>query len=286
MSNGSSVNLKSGYVPVDDVYLYKTGIRGRKKYMLYVVVFVLFLVALANLLTTFILLGVLQIGYGMEHIEFVPPSFLIRFLTNADFDKTVPTNGVLGGFHGQDLSIIGNGHPVILQTKAHHAAAVVLNLEQNSIVNVESFKVVNPNTGKQIFSTEYPSFGLPKAVKKLSVKHVRVNKVASPVNRRLSLESDYQARLRGNEGLHMRAWEVVITAGKELYLKSRNSSIWLDGHKGTELNMVKFAKSANSSGYGPWQYKLCVCIPSGKIFRIPSDNLDSNCANVVGNPCQ
>ena len=56
---------------------------------------------------------------------------------------------------------------------------IEVNSDETIFSDINSFKVVDPNTGQQIFSTEYASFGLPKAVKKLNVHQVVVNKVSS-----------------------------------------------------------------------------------------------------------
>ncbi|GAB6033648.1 hypothetical protein CHUAL_013711 [Chamberlinius hualienensis] len=255
-------------VSLDDIYFYKTGIRGRKKYLLYVVIILLFLIALANIITTFALMGVLRLAYGLESLEFIPKGLLIRFLENCNIDVVIPANGLVGGFKGEDLNIYGNNQPIMLKTKHAKPTSVVVSPDETVLHNVNSFRVVDPRSGQQIFSTEYGEFGLPKAVKKLNVHHVTANKITSPVNRPLSLDADTQIRMRGNEGLHMMSSELILTAGEDVYLKSRNGTIVLDGNKGVILNVAKLPRASDSLSQEtmmPYQYKICVCIPSGQI---------------------
>lgn len=278
--SNSNATFRSGQSPMDDIYMYRTGIRGRKKYTLYLVILILFIIALANILTTFILLGVLHLGYGMQSLEFMPPGWLIRFLQNADIKTVIPINGIVGGFKGEDLHIYGNDQPVFLQSKTNPRSQLEINPHETRISNVTSFKVLNPNTGRNIFSTEFASFGLPKAVRKLNVHQVIVNKISSPVDERLRVKSDIQVIMTGNEGMHMLGREVIL-AGQDVFLTSRNASIVLDAKNGVVLNNTKFPNFDDVTEDPPGQYKICVCRSSGRLFRIPVLQRSYSCINAV-----
>lgn len=42
-------NFKAGYVPINEPHLHRTGLRGRKSALFYLLVIILFLIALLNL---------------------------------------------------------------------------------------------------------------------------------------------------------------------------------------------------------------------------------------------
>ena len=66
------------------------------------------LIALGNLLTTMVIINVLRIGpEGMEAIEFSTLENAIKFFGNADLGNVYQHNGIISGFAGEELSIIG-----------------------------------------------------------------------------------------------------------------------------------------------------------------------------------
>lgn len=45
--------------------------------------------------------------------------------------------------------------------------------------------------------------------------------IASPINKTLTIKSDVQIRMKGNEGMHMTSLEFVLSTDKDVYLRSR-----------------------------------------------------------------
>ena len=52
-----SSNFNAGYINIDEQYLHKTGVRGRKAYFLYGLVFILIALTLLNILVSYSLFG-------------------------------------------------------------------------------------------------------------------------------------------------------------------------------------------------------------------------------------
>ncbi|KAH6936999.1 hypothetical protein HPB50_025088 [Hyalomma asiaticum] len=247
-------NFSAGYVPIFENSLHKTGLRGRKAFLFYGLVVGLFVVSLANLAVTVMLLGVLRIGYGMESLEFLPSGRLLRFLNNADLGTVIPHKGVIGGFKDTDLHIIGESQPVVVRTsgekqpgrQAPDVAGPSLEVgpDWTVVSNVKEFRVRSPTTGRTIFSTEYQGFQLPKGIPNLSVKEAHV---------------------------------------------SRNQSLTLDGSNGIRILAAGLPRSENPSSDASYWYKLCVCMPSGRIFRVPVREQGFGCGDVrfpeSVNPC-
>ncbi|GFX68315.1 beta-sarcoglycan [Trichonephila clavipes] len=95
--------------------------------------------------------------------------------------------------------------------------------------------------------------------------------------------------LKGNEGLNMAGKEIVWITGLDLYLKSVNQSIILDGADGVMVSAEKLPFAAETQDSAPRWYKLCVCMPSGRVFRIPVREHGYGCQDVRFpesiNPC-
>ncbi|XP_046981278.1 beta-sarcoglycan [Schistocerca americana] len=291
-------NLRGGYKPVHEQAVPKTGLRGRKTYAFWTLVILLFFLAMGNLLLTFVILGVLRLGQGMESLELVPEQGLITFYGTTDLDRVYKPDGKLEGFDEWPVEIAGDNNSVSLRIDGKDAtkmSELKMSLDNATVNNVKSFDVHDPVSGKPIFSTGFPNFGLPHGVDKLQIKIAQTRRITSSVNNSLYLQSRTFIRLKGNEGTRMEGREIVWSADQDIFLKSVNGSVTLDGHEGISINM-KDIPSVNhdrdSSVQLITQYKLCVCWPGGKLYRVPvtlGENARIACHNVdfspLMNPC-
>lgn len=129
------------------------------------------------------------------------------------------------------------------------------------------------NTPKQsAFSTTFPNFGLPKGVQSLHIKKATANRITSKLDNPLVLRSDRMIRLKGNEGVGARGRELLLRADQDLSLRSINGTIILDGAEGVVIDVDGMAvaeKKEEATDSRIPEYKLCICMPSGRLFRIP-----------------
>ncbi|XP_067012864.1 beta-sarcoglycan [Anabrus simplex] len=291
-------NFRAGYVPVHEQALHKTGLRGRKTYAFWTLVVLLFFLAMANLLLTFIILGVLRLGQGMESLELVPEGNLVMFYGNSDLDRVYKHDGKLEGFNECPVEMTGDNASVLISVtdrEGNGKPKISVGVNSTSVTGVDSFDVVDPVTGHAIFSTGYPNFGLPRGVAQLNVKIAHTRRITSPVNSSLYLRSDSYARLKGNEGTRMEGREIVWSADQDIFLKSVNGSVILSGHEGVSLDIktIPIVPGGRETGNTRTpQYKVCVCMPAGKLFRVPvppGDNAHVGCHSVdlspENNPC-
>lgn len=101
------------------------------------------------------------------------------------------------------------------------------------------------------------------------------NRIVSPIGQNLTLRSDTIASIRGTEGTHMESKEMVWSADQDIYLKSVNGSVILSGKEGVfiDIKNIPLAKSHDDAGNlyndARGQFKICVCMPQGKLFRLP-----------------
>uniref|UniRef100_A0A0P4WDF8 Beta-sarcoglycan n=1 Tax=Scylla olivacea TaxID=85551 RepID=A0A0P4WDF8_SCYOL len=257
-------------------------------------VVVLLLLASGNLLLTFFAMGVLRLGYGMESIELLPGTQTTKFYGNANLGNIIKKDGIIYGYSDTEFSINGDDSKVSLSLRTSSKPPVIdVGPEKIEIKSVDSFQVIDPGSGTTVFSTDYPNFGLPRGVKNLNVKRSSTARVTSPTFSDLKIESESTIRLRGNEGMTLDGGKLTWSADQDIYMKSLNGSILLDTGKGimVDVNALPLAGPPDP-GKDRGQYKLCVCLPQGQLFRVPVpvDNNRRSAATQIhcasfNNPC-
>lgn len=228
-------------------------------------------------------------GLGMESLEIIPEQSLLKFYGRTDLGNIIKRDGMLGGFIDEPLIITGDKSQLIVDiiSSRHETRRRVLTLGENEVLfqNVVAFEIKHPQTGRDVFSTKYPNFGLPSGFRHLYVDYATTSKLSSPVDENLILRSDSYIRFKGNEGTKMEGKHIVWSADQFLVLKSTNGSIILNGTKGVTVDMTQMRIGAGTS-YGVStvsQYKVCVCMPSGKLFRVkvhPGHSSQTACSKI------
>jgi beta-sarcoglycan len=265
-------NFKAGYVPVHEQHLTKTGLRGRKTFAFWTLVALLFILAVGNLLLTITILGVLRLGQGMESIELVPEEYAVKFFGDTDLGHMYKRDGRIEGFKDQPVEISADESAILLNLMSlrngRPSNQLRINKNGTSFWGFESFDVRNKH-GAVIFSTNSPQFNSLTGANSLNAKNVFTNRIASPVHGKLKVEGRILS-LKGSEGTRMDGKEIVWSADQDIYLKTNNGSIVLSGSDGTliDVKRIPIATTRNNN-YVTSQYKVCVCMPQGKLFRIP-----------------
>jgi beta-sarcoglycan len=286
-------------VPVHEEDLHKTGLRGRKTYLFWTIIVILCVLAFANFVLLLIILSVLRIGLGMESMEVLPEHSLIKFYGNTDLGWIFKRDGIIESFKDDPLVVTGDRSQLAIdlispELKTHHKAML---LDENQVLfqNVQSFHVKDPKSGRDVFSSTNPNFGLPRGVRNLHVDFANTPRISSPVDENLVIRSDSYIRFKGNEGTRMEGKNVLWSADQFLFLKSVNGSIILNGTKGITIDLSQMPEAASGNTGLPFvsQFKVCVCMPSGKLFRVavhPGQSSHSACnrANMVPHidPCK
>jgi len=234
-------------------------------------------VAVFNLLITLTLISVLRISVGMESIQIVKGGLLLPGAV--DMDNLYKPDGNILGFYDDPIVINGDGGAVDLLVSPGAAGGsredpdsqrVSLAHDSVTVQGVRRAGVSLP-AAQAFFNTAYPNFGLPAGVRSLRVRNTRTSRVVSPVHRSLKLTSTTQTQLRGSEGTHIDGKELVLSADQELYLKSVNGSVVLLGKQGVRLDVrgIPWAQGRRTSDDARAEYRLCACMPEGRLFRIP-----------------
>lgn len=209
----------------------------------------------------------------MESLELVPEESLIKFYGNTDLDRIYKRDGKIESFNESPLEILGDvdvAHISISDSERHITPTLEFGLKNGVVKNIESFQVRHPVTGESIFSTDFPNFGLPSGVANLDVQIALTKRIASPIDESLLIKSDQRTKLKGSEGTHMDGREIIWSADEDIFLKSVNKSIILSGYNGVffDLKNIPIATTSTDTRSHA-QYKICVCMPTGKLFRLP-----------------
>lgn len=224
---------------------------------------VLLLLALSNLALTFFAMGVLRLGAGMESIEFITGNNpMLKLFGLADLGLMQQHDGVLSTYANEPLTITGDNSQVSIGVNTIRPSPAV-HVAQHSmhVVNVNKFQVVSPSGGQEVFSTERPSFGVPRGVHSLHVERAQTPRVVSPTHADLGVRADSTIRVKGNEGVTMSGRTLEWNADQDIFLRSLNGSLVLDGGAGglfVEVNNLPLAGPVDHTR-DRGQYKLCVC---------------------------
>ncbi|XP_066582288.1 beta-sarcoglycan [Prorops nasuta] len=269
----------------------------RKRYCLWTLTLILGLIGLCNLFLSLTVIAILRIGQGMESLEVIPDESLIKLYGRSDLDNVCVQSGICQGYGDEPMELSGDEAGIQIEVKKYssrnlHHANVLIQKNGTSVSRVKTFDVKDPKTGSTYFSTDFPNFGLPDGVERIDVKIAETHRITSPMNASLTIKSDKEISMQGAEGARMDGKEVVWSANSDVFLKSINGSIILDAKNGIsiDINKIPIAPLFLSKSTAIETYKVCVCMPEGKLFKVPvtsENNYSANCANWMSenDPC-
>lgn len=245
------------------------------------------------------MMNVLRIGEGMESMKMLSNDEVVKFYGDIDLDNVLYEGETVKGFQNIPLQIVGNDGSFVMMSLKNRDSEIAMNkmkidADEISFLDVDRFDVFDPVTRKSVFSTDYKEFKIPKGLSRLDVKKLRVSRMISPRNSNLTIKSDAVTRLRGSEGIRIRGKEITFSADGDVYLNSVQGVTYLSADKVFARNTPIVETKSNNIGrsWSQSQYKLCVCMPQGQLFkiRIPS-NIESHLAcdyvdlSTDQNPC-
>jgi len=244
-------------------------------YFFWAIYLTLVILAVGNLMTTAIIINVLRINAGgMEAIEFMPGNDAIKLFGNADLGEVYKHDGIISSFAKENLEVSGEDAKVILQAgKAAKSPRLTLSPDSIKLENVHDLSLLDPQTGEVIFSTSDPELDLPTGLRILETEEAEVEKISSPVGDDMMVRSDRELSIRGAEGIEIEGRKIDLTSNGDITLKSEIGAVDLSG--GLVLDTVMLPHGGVGGYQGEiGQFKLCVCMPSGLLFKvaIPDDN--------------
>lgn len=261
----------------------------KESLLFWVVSYILFAICFCNILLTFYLLNIFEIGKGMKYIE-VTDGATTNFYENVDFGNLIKLDGVLESFSEPLIFTNENNNLKIdlvsrILTKHNKLSQ---NAEGTNIRNI-NYLDLKSNNGDTLFDVQKPSFFLEKPSSSIisSVLHVN-GRITGSVGEKLLVTAKNNLSVKGNEGTNVEAQDIFVIADKDLNLISQNLSvnllvlneIYLD------INRLPTADIENGLRKAHVQYKICVCYPSGELFRNHAKGREPSCiVTKYNNPC-
>ncbi|XP_023015875.1 sarcoglycan beta [Leptinotarsa decemlineata] len=262
-------NFKVGYMPVEDT---KPGMRGRKTIAFWTLLVLLFILVIGNLILTVTIIGVLKLGQGMQNIELVPNAQSIKLFGDVNLDHIYKRDGKIEGYKNQPMEITSNDSPILLSLVKYSRGVTKVKVDPNEILfkSTNSFEVKDKEK-ETIFTVTNPIYKELTNANSLNSKYLHTNKIRSPTDSDLHIEGDI-VTLKGAEGSNVSGKEVFWSADQDIYLKSINGSIILMSQEGIFVDLDRIPIAKLNHNYVTSQFKVCVCMPEGKLFRLPVAN--------------
>lgn len=268
-------NNKNGYQPITNQIINSDEKpHKRNTFIFWTLVILLFILTTGNLILTSTILGVLRVGMGMDNIELVPEAETVKFYGTTDLDRIYKKDGIIEGFSDVPMKITGDGGSVLvnlMNRNGHIHNKLLVGKNGTNWKGVNQFEIKDPISGEIIFTTQRPHYNLPKGVNNLKSGSISASRISSPLDESLKLQSKGKITLRGTEGITMESKEILWSVDQNIFLKSVNGSIVLTGNNGVFIDMQKIMIVPGEHGLRQTnvQYKMCVCMPQGRLFRVP-----------------
>ncbi|XP_034664024.1 beta-sarcoglycan [Drosophila subobscura] len=284
------------------------GQHGRNSFAFWTIVIILLALTVGNLLLTLTIVGVLRLGKGVQGMELIPEVDVVKFYGSTDVER-LHTNsiGQLHGFTDVPVTISSDmsnnnktdaGVHVRVFRNGNGAASerdrIVVDKDSILIDATNVFDVKDPVDRQSIFTTHRPQYNIPDGVDALQAKVVSASGISSPIDVPLNLESDGRIVIKGSEGLFFDAESIDLQAEHHVSINSTQGATVLEAGTGIFLDMDRIPIVSSELGIrtGSVQYKICVCMPQGTLFRIAIPRIHNgpkiSCAhfNSQDDPCE
>jgi len=243
-------------------------------------VVLILVISILTTITNLIIIYKLKLFPDMELMTFINENVL--FHGDVDLDKVLLSKSQING-----ISTISGD--LILESGT---SAININDNGIQIQSDNGFEVRTRDSDKLIFPIDFGSLSIP-SLPSLSLPGGAkdVNKIRSPTDKDLNIESHHKIKIRGNEGIDLESKRIEVNASS-IFLSSIKGIIVLDSKEGIHINMKTFNGIVDNNNDGPekkLQNKLCVCGKTGRIFQIQLRHASHGCADVrfpeSANPC-
>lgn len=144
---------------------------------------------------------------------------------------------------------------------------------------VNRFELRDDKTNEILFTTHDPTYNLPTGTEQLHATSVSTQRLTSAIDHDLVVNNTRGKILfRGSEGIELNSKDGVLTADQLLQFKTENGSIYLISNTGIYLDMknIPIVEEHDGIKMESNQYKICVCMPQGKLFRVAVPNTKHN----------
>ncbi|XP_064550911.1 uncharacterized protein Scgbeta [Drosophila montana] len=256
--------------------------KRRNSFAFWIAVVVLLMLTIGNLILTLTIMGVLRLGKGVQGMELIPEVDLVKFYDETDLDR-IQTNTIgIHGFSDVPVSISSDGEDSGVHLRvfrngngatssaSNERDRVVLDKEGIAI-EANVFEIKDPVDQSTLFTTHRPQYNIPDGMDgALQTKVASVSRVSSPIDAPLLIDSDGHISIKGSEGVFLDGTIIELHVEHHVSVNSTQGATVLEAGKGIFLDMDRIPIVSSELGLrtGNVQYKICVCMPIGILFRI------------------
>jgi beta-sarcoglycan len=156
---------------------------------------------------------------------------------------------------------------------------------------LHSFQMKDPDTKSTFWSSNRGiHYILNKETKNLHSTLIKTTEgISSKVDEKLNIDSKSRISIKGVEGTTIEASHILFSADLNIFLKSINGSAYIVGNNVTiDMKNIPTVQSDLSISNDNYQYKLCLCYPAGKLFKVSLSkisNFRDICKQFQTSPC-
>lgn len=159
----------------------------------------------------------------------------------------------------------------LVKENGHTHDKILMSKNGTTFSGINQIDLRDPQTGTSLFTTHRPHYSIPAGVSNLRTRSISASRITSPIDVPLSINNTRaQIVFRGTEGISLNGKELFLSADQNVSLNSKNGSIILSGQNGIYLDMKNIPIIGHHGiKLDKKQYKICVCMPQVKLFRVP-----------------
>lgn len=251
----------------------KPVVRGRNTFAFWAIVVILLVLTIGNLLLTLSIIGVLHLGKGIYGMELIPEEDVVKFYGETDLDRIYSKNiAQFEGFLDDPVVIEGDNGPI--NVRMHHRnshSSNRLTIEKSGIQfrGVNNFELKDPINGETLFTTHRPHYTIPNGANVLISKVNSASRIVS--DKHLMISSTDRITVKGSEGIHMDATDISLKSEQNIVINSTQGATYIEGGSAgiyLDMNKIPIVNTEMGLRTGSAQYKICVCMPQGIVYRI------------------
>lgn len=276
-----------------------SNILGKHSFTFWMLFIILLILAIGNLIITIVIFSVLHLGKGMQAMEIISDPSAIKFLSTVYLDNIIKNDGKIEGYGDTPIDIEIPDSSFLVNLLKNNQPSTKMKFSNNGIIftGVENVDIIDPHTREKIFQTAFTTLNIGKDTKKLISNSIATSKLISPIDKDLNIQSNGKIQIQGTEGLHVQTSEIFWSADQDVILHSLNGTVALNGKNGVFIDtqnipIVADDAKTNFDTVNVLSYKLCICMPQGKLFRVPvfrGHNPKGICTHIKmdsnSNPC-
>ncbi|XP_023340656.1 uncharacterized protein LOC111710761 [Eurytemora carolleeae] len=244
----------------------------------------LFCLSIANLITSILVIRLLGVGLGgLEYLEISEAESEVLMWGEADLGSILVKDGEITGYEGEPLHFASKDKQIEVQSFGLNGPKLDISNRSVSLQNIHDFNLLHPSSGELFFSSSDPEWKIPEGLKELRVDELKVGEggIISPPGNQLRVQAQGQVRISGAEGNVVEGRRVELISRDSILLESTGARGGVELRGGVSLDTVMLPRGGAGFQDEISQYKLCICLPSGKLFKVEmSEFQEVGCAMV------